>query len=159
MGRAASILCAFAALVCGSCSPQRQSGEPEPVIAVENWPYVPATVRVHPLSRVVPGVDPGTPPHAEVCVQCLDVDGDPTRGVGLLSVQVGADADASTTSRNLGDAKVNRADWDPITRTYRLQFAVPAAFQCGSGAVLPVQVRLQLTPTRQLQASANIGCP
>ena len=141
----------------GSCSPQRQADETLPAIAVENWPYVPATMRVHPLSRVVPSAEPGTPPHAEVCVQCLDLDGDATRGVGELSVQVGAEGER--VRRNLGDAAVNRASWDPVTRTYRLQLPVPPGFQCGAGASLPVQACLQITPTRQLQATSNIGCP
>jgi hypothetical protein len=150
-------------LAAASCGPQRGGSDPnaapEPGLTPATWPYAPATMRVHPLSRIMVPARAEEATRAEVHVQCLDLEGDSTRSIGLLRVQVGDPASAASVQHDLGDPAVNRADWDPVTRTYRFTLPVPEGFRCAPGTTLPVQVQLQLSPTRALQAQGTVACP
>ncbi len=94
-----------------------------------DWPFRPATLRVHPLTRFTiapPGTDGR--PSLEVFILLLDDDGLETRGVGTLNLtlsQNGPGAPAPLTwAVNLSDPSVNRRHFDVITRTYRVPLRV-----------------------------------
>lgn len=151
------------AWVLGSCGPNYRAGSPrgpsEPSVTTIPWPYAPATVRVHPLSRLVPGADGSAPRQAEIRVQCLDPEGDATRTTGTLWLRLGTGERARIVERDLGDPKVNREDWDPVTRTYRLLLPVPDGFACAAGGSLEAQVRLRMDQARELEATGSLACP
>lgn len=117
------------------------------------WPYAPASIRVHPLSRLLPDG------RAEVRVECLDPEGDAVKSIGMLRVHVGEGATAVHVEADLNDRGVQGLDWDPVLRDYKLIVRVPEGFACSAGVSLPVRVELNMTPTRQLQAEGRLACP
>jgi len=117
------------------------------------WPYAPASIRVHPLSRLLPEG------RVEVRVQCLDADGDAVKAIGMLRLQVGEGAAAVRVQADLNDRAVHELDWDPVLRDYRLLVRVPDGFACSGGESLSVKAELTLTPTRALQAEGRVACP
>lgn len=159
----APILCGLTVLATASCAPNHRTGDPrgpsEPSVTAAPWPYAPATVRIHPLSRLVPTTDGSSPRQAEVRVQCLDQEGDATRAVGTLWLRLGAGEQARIIECDLGDPKVNREEWDPVTRTYALRLPVPEGFACAPGATVPAQARLRLAQTKELEAEGSLSCP
>ena len=159
----ASILCGLGALTAASCGPNYRAGDPsgpsDPAITPAAWPYTPATIRVHPLSRIVPSTDGSAPRLAEVRVQCNDLEGDATRTIGTLWLRLGTGEQARIVECDLGDAKVNRECWDPVTRTYRLTLPLPEGFVCTPGAALAAQARLRLDHAKELEASGSLACP
>jgi hypothetical protein len=111
---------------------------------------------VHPLSRIT--TDAKGQPLAELRIECRDADGDSVRTIGTLWVRFG-DQETPELEHDLGDMKVNEADWDRVTRTYRRSLALPAGFVCVPGKSLPVNVQLRLSAERTLQAAGEIPCP
>ncbi len=117
------------------------------------WPYAPASIRVHPLSRML---GRGS---VEVRVECLDAEGDAVKSIGMLKVHLGDGAGAVHVEADLNDRGVHNLDWDAVLRDYRLVVPVPDEFACPSGSSLPVRVELLMTPTRELKAEGRIACP
>lgn len=125
---------------------------PEPA----HWPFAPVSVRVHPLSRIA--VDAAGKREVELRIECRDVDGDSVRTIGTLWVSLGNDA-RPELEHDLGDPRVNQADWDRVTRTYRRTLPIPQGFECTPGATLPVKVQLRLSADVLLSDQGSIVCP
>jgi len=117
------------------------------------WPYAPASIRVHPLSRIMPEG------RVEVRVECLDAEGDSVKSIGMLRVHLGEGPQATHVEADLNDRGVHALDWDPVLRDYRLFVRVPDGFACATGVTLPVRVELVVTPTRELMAEGRLACP
>ena len=87
------------------------------------WPYWPAEMRIHPLTRLVIDTDTGETV-IEVRIELLDIDGYTTRGCGQLRIDLhdalsGAPGQAMRTwELDLRDPAVNRNRYDDVTRTY-----------------------------------------
>jgi hypothetical protein len=111
---------------------------------------------VHPLSRIT--VDAKGDRQVELRIDCRDVDGDSVRTIGMLWIRVG-DQEQPELEHDLGDMRVNQADWDRVTRTYRRTLVLPAGFVCSAGKSVPVAVQLRLSADRVLQATGEIPCP
>ncbi len=91
--------------------------------AAGSWPYVPRSIRVHPLTRRMPGAPV---PTVEVHVECLDEEEETTRGIGMLEVELRyAGQRLGAGPLDLGDREVNRATFDRVTRTYRVVVQLP----------------------------------
>lgn len=118
-----------------------------------DWPYAPASIRVHPLSRVLPEG------RVEVRIECVDAEGDAVKAIGMLRVHVGEGAGAVDVEADLNDRAVHALDWDPVLRDYKLLVRVPDGFRCEPGISVPVRVELMMTPSRELRGEGRIACP
>ena len=89
-----------------------------------DWAYAPHTIAVHALSRFNNSNSSEGKQTIVVHVEFRDGDGFACRGMGLLSVVVTNrfGIRVGSTSINLADPKTNRAYFDEVTRTYRVQF-------------------------------------
>lgn len=91
------------------------------------WPFRPAEMRVHPLTRVATG-DDGDGQHLEVRIEFRDADGHTTRGLGELVVSLhGSPGEASPIDSwrvDLTDLAVNAQRFDDVSRTYLLRLRV-----------------------------------
>jgi hypothetical protein len=121
----------------------------------EGWPFTPADIRLHPLSRLVKVAD-GL--RLEALVECRDRDGDPIRAVGMLWVQAATEADLRAVEADLSSMDTNNAIWDDVLRVYRLRVELPAG-ACAEGSRTPVEVRLRMAEDRIIQAKAEVVCP
>lgn len=134
----------------------------------DEWPFAPATLRVHPLTRVVlPRVNTrsAVPPNTtliEAHIELLDIDGFDTRGLGELLLELDSRGDSSLKSLSwvvdLNDLARNRLYFDGVTQTYRvpLEIAWPTAPRNGI-AVLRASLE---TPTgRRIASSGEIRWP
>lgn len=152
-------LCALTAMLSWACAPaQRQAsseGPGEPAAVPGGWPFTPAEVRLHPLSRLVRVAD-GL--RLEALVECQDRDGDPIRTVGMLWVQAATGDDLRAVEADLSSMDTNNAIWDEVLRVYRLRVELPAT-ACGEGRRLPVEIRLRMPADRVIQAKADVVCP
>lgn len=139
-------------------TPRRADGSPlRAADAAEGtWIREVKAIRVHPLTRVLPGTDHVT---VEVRVQCYDVDDNDTRSVGTLRVQVGAGADATPVTLDLTDHADNVRHWDAVTRTYMVRVDAPATFHCEPKSTLPVEAWLRLNADAELHATRQVACP
>ena len=131
--------------------------EPTEITAMTAWPYWPQRVRVHPLTRLVTG-DPASPKVLEARIELLDPDGDTTKGVGALTLELRANEDGGRPvagwSIALDDPEVNRLHYDQVTRTYLMRLelepdAIPedpelfAELESPDGRVLHDTLRLR----------------
>ena len=80
-------------------------------------------MRLHPLSRVV-AIDDGL--IFEVRLELRDRDGDTTKGVGDLRVELdrARSGVVATWERDLTDLELNQLHYDDVTRTYLLRLEV-----------------------------------
>ena len=102
--------------------------------AVAAWPFVPRSIRVHPISQAQ--VD-AKGPRILCHIECRDRTGETTKALGTLrvellrpsaSVEPGMDDAAATWVTDLSDLDTNDRLYDPATRTYRLSLRQLPAF-------------------------------
>lgn len=131
------------------------------------WPYAPASMRVHPLTRRVDSTSGASLPSAsadaasrtdlEVRIECLDSDGHETRAIGSLVIElVGGGARWTVGPIDLSDAEINRRIFEGTTRTYRVGVAMPQEASLETGTVLSIEARLRLPEGRVLEASFEL---
>jgi hypothetical protein len=160
VGRCAALIlvCTAAAFLC-ACQPSsrgaRSGTSPSTELSVNDWPFVPASIRVHPLSRIT--VDAAGRRRVELRIECRDVEGDSVRTIGLVSIRVG-EAEAIEEALDLSSLRVNQESWDRVTRTYRQTLDVPEGFVCKPGGKMPVKLDLRLSEDRVLSATGDITC-
>ncbi len=122
----------------------------------EAWPYRPASIRLHPLSRLVHTTSGDV---LEIRIECLDDEHDSTRTIGVLSVQVKGDEGAEPQKWNLSDPRVNRACWDVVTRTYTVRVPLPAGFICEPNLKIDVNVQVRTGTETVLSDRGQVVCP
>ena len=90
------------------------------------WPYWPARMRVHPLSRLV--IEPGSERVViEARLEFLDVEGHTTKASGELRVDLNDDSNKTWAGSladwklELADPAINRRHFDDVTQTYLLR--------------------------------------
>ena len=88
--------------------------------SLEVWPWGPATMRVHPLTRFRTMPD-GQARGIEARIELRDVNGYACRGVGLLTLHITSTSELRKFSRHavdLADLATNSERFDDVTRTY-----------------------------------------
>lgn len=148
-----SALLVIAVAACSQPHRPAGAGSGQASLMPIEWPYAPASIRVHPLSRVL------ADGRVELRVECIDPEGDSVKSIGMLRVHLGDGPGAVHVEADLNDRGVHDLDWDPVLRDYRLVVRAPEGFACATGASVPVRVELLLTPTRELKAEGRIACP
>jgi len=99
-----------------------------------SWPFWPESMRLHPLTRLA--LDPETGEQVIECrIEFLDPDGQTSRAVGQLTLQLYPEAGTPTAdnlalqtwNQDLRELALNRRQYDVVTRTYlfRLQITQP----------------------------------
>ncbi len=116
MGRGALILAAL--VLAGGCrggavSPF-EGRRDQPGVA---FPFAPASMRIHPLSRVAPEE------RTIIChLEFRDSWGDTAKAAGTLAIELVGDDDSSARwDIDLSDLDANGRLYDPATRTYRIR--------------------------------------
>jgi hypothetical protein len=161
MGRATALILVCAAATClPACQPTSRSGgdmnASSAGVSTNAWPFVPASIRVHPLSRIT--VDAAGRRRVELRIECRDAEGDSVRTIGLATIRLG-DGNVAEEALDLNDMRVNQETWDRVTRTYRQTLDIPEGFVCKDGGNLPVKLDLRMSQDRVLSASGEIRCP
>jgi hypothetical protein len=107
--------------------PARPASSHTPTAAA--WPFAPARIEVHPLTRLIPAHD--APGRVEAHIVMRDQFGDEVKGLGSLVIELYADQGPGVASSrqlsvwtfDLADLAANDRAYDNITRTYRLDLA------------------------------------
>lgn len=123
------------------------------------WPFRPASLRIHPLSRAVSREGPATA--IEARVEFFDRFGHTTKGVGMMRLELHAADAPPAGGRRLGaweidlsDVDTNLRHYDDVTRTYLFRLGLE-----GLGD-LPATARLSATavmPNQRLSASLTVA--
>jgi hypothetical protein len=101
-------------------------------VAAARWPYWPRSLRVHPLTRLMTEDRTGDL-ILEVRVELFDVDGDTSKGAGVLTVELYDLGDERSEHLladwvvDLADETKNRLHFDEVTRTYLLRLQLTPA--------------------------------
>lgn len=123
------------------------------------WPYWPVSMRVHPLTRLTSDAHSGQG-IIECRLEFMDRDGQTSRAVGQLTVQLYPDGNTPTGSgametwnQDLRDQLANRQQYDDVTRTYllRLQLTQPPPAGCELRAFFLSSDGQRLTATMRLR--------
>ena len=146
----------------GGCEapPEGAPGEVTPESLADDaslrWPYRPADMRIHPLTRLVTDED-GRYTQIETRIELFDIEGHTTKGCGRLRIDLHAveggivSAALMTWNLDLRDPTFNRERYDVVTRTYLFglepdpgetipdQPALKAYYLTGDGRPLPVR--------------------
>lgn len=90
------------------------------------WPFQPASMRIHPLTRFVEPDEFG--PVIELHLEFTDADGHDSRAVGeiviALSTRGGVDSDPLEWTVDLDDLTTNARLFRAVTRTYEIPLSV-----------------------------------
>lgn len=121
----------------GEAQEERQPEERPSGNSVRNWPFRPASVRLHPLSRflIAKGSEPVPSTLArsyEARLEFRDRYEHPTKGMGRVTFvlcagrlrpegEIPRDRTVATWTADLADLEVNQKHYDDITRTYVFQ--------------------------------------
>ena len=96
-----------------------------PTGSVEQYPYKPVEISIHPLSRY--WISPSGEKEIEARIEFLDRDGYPTRGLGRLELSL-KDMDGKNVESwilPLSNFETNKSHFDRITRTYLVRLSLP----------------------------------
>lgn len=117
--------CLLVTILLSGCSGGGQPSGTTISASTLDWPYAPASIQVHPISRIK--IDRGTGQavvHARV--EFLDSDGFSTRGIGELDLILSGQSDDGVMlmsqtewTCDLNDRDNNRQYYDEVTRTYQ----------------------------------------
>ncbi len=107
------------------CSPKSLVPGKLPTGSVEQYPYKPVEISIHPLSRY--WISPTGEKEIEARIEFLDRDGYPTRGIGRLELSLKnlAGKDMESWILPLSNFDTNKSHFDRITRTYLVRLSLP----------------------------------
>ena len=133
------ILIAMLAACCGCelADPKGRSGATAPdLTGSSEWPFAPATMRIHPFTQF--SIDTATgKPILDARIELLDPMGDVTKGIGTLRFELLATSDRASASQ-VSDRRIdmwdvslitldeNHQHFDRITRTYGFKLKLDA---------------------------------
>ncbi len=139
-------------------------------------PFAPVGVKVHPLTRLVPGNKANPAPTIDAHIELIDHVGDSVKGAGLLTIElyrgtgpvsaVGEQDQVRRWTLNLSDPETNRLAYDRVTRTYRVTLTgIPDSVvgrggvggEGGGGERLTLRARVTTTGGRQFSGEARLG--
>lgn len=167
MARTAAWACGMALSVLLGCDvtpkgPPRpaRTGDAGPGSVMAAWPFAPARIEVHPLTRLVPSAT--GPGQIEAHVELRDRFGDEVKGLGELLIELYEDAgpvsgvgerrQIATWRFNLTDLDANDRAYDNVTRTYRLDLTEVPTLTTGEGRL---RLRATLTTPGGVRLSAE----
>jgi hypothetical protein len=123
-----------ASVTVAPAQPQRRGQARNTPDTLAAWPFWPAFMRLHPLTRLTEDRATGVQ-IIECRIEFEDPDQQTCRAVGQLTIQLypdataptGAGAALQTWNQDLRDLELNRRQYDDVTRTYlfRLQLTQP----------------------------------
>lgn len=134
--------------------------------AVAPNPFAPVSIRIHPLTRMLPMADESANEASiEAHLELLDAVGDSVKGAGELALElyreggpasgVGEAGQVQRWSLNLSDLRVNADAYDRVTRTYRVILTgAPSLVRQRQGFAL--RARLTTPDGRQLSDEAEL---
>ncbi|MBG84016.1 MAG: hypothetical protein CMJ40_05645 [Phycisphaerae bacterium] len=108
-----------------SCQPKSLVPGKLPQGSIEQFPYRPVEISIHPLSRY--WISPSGEMEIEARIEFLDRDGYPTRGIGRLELNL-KDLDGKNVESwilPLSNFETNKSHFDRITRTYLIRLSLP----------------------------------
>ena len=140
-----AVLCLAIPVILAGCDTTPRSGRSPAVREAITWPYAPASIRVHPISRIK--IDPETgQAHVKAHIEFLDIDGFSTRGIGRLEFVLSGQGDGSTVSISkttwecdLNNPDTNSEYFDEVTRAYL------ATLELSPGVDVPWDPRFKAT--------------
>ena len=110
----------------GACAPDTSGERFRLDAASGQWPYAPASIRVHPISRIKYDRTTGLAV-VQARIEFRDPDGFSTRGVGSLTISLTGPSDEGVMlisktewKCDLNDLELNRRYYDEVTRTYQV---------------------------------------
>tara|TARA_B100001059_G_scaffold52970_4_gene46985 strand:+ start:7706 stop:8263 length:558 start_codon:yes stop_codon:yes gene_type:complete len=107
------------------CPPKSLVPGKLPTGSIEQYPYKPVELSIHPLSRY--WTSPSGEKEIEARIEFLDRDGYPTRGIGRLELSLkdldGRDVESWILP--LSNFETNKSHFDRITRTYLVRLSLP----------------------------------
>lgn len=119
----------FSLIICsclGACAPGTSGDRFAVDATTAQWPYAPASIRVHPLSRIKIDRETGLE-IVQARIEFQDVDGFSTRGLGQLTISLTGPSNGGVMLMsktewecNLNDPQLNRQYYDEVTRTYQM---------------------------------------
>ena len=124
------------------------------------WPFRPKKITVHPMSYFPMRAQDKTS-MVDIYIECLDLDDQTTRSVGVLSLNV-HDPKSNTSSSfkcDLGDQSVNHHRWDSVSRCYLIELPLPSGFSCEPDAFLTVNATLNLDSDETMNTQSTVHCP
>lgn len=116
--------------------------------------FSPDTLRIHPLTRLVPG----TPAVVETRLEFTDQFGDITKTAGTVDLELLAPGNRSLGrwTFDLSAPAANKAFWDPITRTYLFRLNIPDAPELKSGQTLKLNAETSFPNATRLTAGTAL---
>ena len=113
-------------MICGGgCGTRPVTPSRAPASVNGDWPFAPAQILVHPLTRYWATASHGK--EVEARIELLDSDGFATRGIGRLELTLSSANGRSieTWVLQLNNLDTNRAHFDTVTRTYLVRLSLP----------------------------------
>ena len=131
------------------------------LVSVDSWPFHPKSIVIHPLSyipKIRLDAKASNPRVVEIYVECLDLNKQPTRTPGFISLSV-----EDPQSKNINHIEVdlsnlenNKNSWDSVTKTYRFTIPLPVGFECANNKFLLVQANINVDAKLELKASGEV---
>jgi hypothetical protein len=142
----------------GGCNSKNGAGRTGRVEG-ETWPFWPATMRVHPSTRVMRD-EPSGRFVIETRIELFDPDGVTSKGVGQLTLELHdassrGDEPVQIWNQDLRDLELNRRQYETVTRTYLFRLEIDASvfpndpelkafFLSADGQTLAATMRLRM---------------
>lgn len=159
------LLATIPPVLCACGLQPKSHASPPKLRPVTVYPYTPARLNVHPLTRFISEGRDGSP-RIEAHIEMLDASGDESKGWGELLLElyresgpvegVGASEQIMRWTIDLSDADRNTEAYDRVTRTYRVTLrGLPATLRPSDPLILKA---LLITPDgKQISASRRIA--
>ncbi|MCH2133877.1 MAG: hypothetical protein MK116_09025 [Phycisphaerales bacterium] len=150
---AVAALCLAISILTG-CPPRQATPTQLPSNAGGEWPFRPASIIVHPLTRY--WIAKGQEREVEARVEFMDKDGFPTRGIGRLELTLESNDGRVVESwvLALSNLDTNRAHFDNVTRTYLVRLSLPKQDMPEQAELLATLV---LPDGQRLSATGEVG--
>jgi hypothetical protein len=147
----------LAAAPLGACDGQRAGQSVADAGAGVTWRWRAERMDVSALSTPFRGPD-GRGSMIDVRVEFTDIEGDGTKAIGTLSVNVLFDTNpVGRAAADLGGLGGHARAWDPATRTYSLR--VPLSVDPAAGRVCVVQATFEGVDGSRMTASREVRWP
>lgn len=125
-------------------------------VASNLWPWAPVAVEFHDLSRFV---DRNGVELLSLRLEFRDVDGDPVKFPGMVTLEVDPEIEIDETwtfEYDLGQLDINATHWDRVTSTYRFELEVGWTDPPLPGTPIRVRVEAESSETGRLEAGITV---
>jgi len=121
--RLAAVVLVLSIIACSGCQPTRPGGGNGLATHADGslrWPFWPADMRIHPLTRITTD-EAGGETIIEARLELVDAHGHTTKGIGFVTCELlprGSETVVAFWELDLTDLAINRERYDDVTRTY-----------------------------------------